>query len=268
MSHAENLPQRIRILSLDVNITTIQSVSSIIQRWTSKQEGKSVCVANVHMCMEAFDDEEFRNIVNNSDLVVPDGRPLVWAQRLLGFETAGHVRGENLTLEICRLAEAKSLRIGLFGGSEMVQENLVRSLYSRFPLLKIAYAYSPPFRPLTDRETAKIRDDICSTNVEILFVGLGCPKQERWMADNRPFLSSIMLGVGAAFDFIAGARISAPRWVQLAGLEWLMRLAIEPKRLWLRYCKHNPRFLWHFARQVLHQGARSSTRSKRKNRNM
>lgn len=258
MSITDNPPERIRIVSLDVNITAMDKVISKIDRWAKKCEGKSVCVANVHMCMEAFDDEEFREIVNNSDLVVPDGRPLVWAQRILGSKTAGQVRGADLTLEVCRLAEARNLCIGLFGGTEKVLTDLNRSLSRRFPLLRIGFAYSPPFRPLTNSETARVREDINTSNVDVLFVGLGCPKQERWMAENRLFVSAVMLGVGAAFDFISGAKKTAPRWMQLAGLEWLHRLSMEPKRLWRRYCEQNPRFVWHFTRQVLCDGTKSS----------
>ena len=252
MHESTDFSDRSRIVSLDVNITDIETVASKILDWTTNSnEGRSVCVANVHMCMEAFDNREFACVVNNSDLVVADGRPLVWAQRLLGHKKADQVRGEDLTLRICRLSEDRGLRIGLYGGSKPVLRKLVGSLAERFPRLSIAYAKSPPFRPLTHQETEKVYEEISSNDVDVLFVGLGCPKQELWMAESRHHVTAVMLGVGAAFDFIAGEKKAAPRWVQVAGLEWLLRLLSEPRRLWRRYTMHNPRFIWHFAKQSM-----------------
>jgi N-acetylglucosaminyldiphosphoundecaprenol N-acetyl-beta-D-mannosaminyltransferase len=206
------------------------------------------------MCMEAFDDSEFAEVVNDADLVVADGRPLVWAQRMLGHDTADQVRGQNLTLSLCHMSEMHGLKVGFFGGSNAVLNKMLGYLSGRYPNLAIAYANSPPFRPLTEEEISDVHEAIRNAEVDILFVGLGCPKQERWMAKNRPFVGAVMVGVGAAFDFIAGEKMAAPRWVQKAGLEWLLRFASEPRRLWRRYTRHNPRFLWHFAGQYLSRG--------------
>ncbi len=141
--------------------------------------------------------------------------------------------------------------MGFYGGSPEVLDSLVRELSARFPTLKIPFAYSPPFRPLSEVEDAGVVDAIDAAGVKILFVGLGCPKQERWMAAHRESLHCAMLGVGAAFDFIADAKSQAPLWMQRRGLEWLFRLLAEPRRLWRRYLIGNPRFLYHFALERL-----------------
>jgi N-acetylglucosaminyldiphosphoundecaprenol N-acetyl-beta-D-mannosaminyltransferase len=152
---------------------------------------------------------------------------------------------------VCAEAAARGVPIGVYGGSPDVIERLPRRLAERFPGLRIAFAASPPYRALTPQEDAAMVDAIRESGARILFVGLGCPKQERWMAVHRARLSCAMVGVGAAFDFLAGAKRQAPRWLQRMGLEWLFRLASEPRRLWRRYAIHNPRFVWLAGREVL-----------------
>jgi N-acetylglucosaminyldiphosphoundecaprenol N-acetyl-beta-D-mannosaminyltransferase len=257
MSSSDSNQERARIVSLDVNVTNVEHVTSVVGAWAGDMQGRYICVANVHMCMEAFDHSRFGDIVNAADLVVPDGRPLVWAQRLLGNKGANQVRGQNLTMSLCAMSQERDINVGLYGGSEAVLNKLVEVLSARFPRLNIAYVYSPPFRALSKNETRAICDEINSAGVELLFVGLGCPKQETWMADNKSHTKSIMVGVGAAFDFIAGEKSSAPEWIQRAGLEWVLRLIAEPTRLWRRYLKHNPRFVWHFAKQLLRDGRKA-----------
>jgi N-acetylglucosaminyldiphosphoundecaprenol N-acetyl-beta-D-mannosaminyltransferase len=181
--------------------------------------------------------------------VTPDGVPLVWALRALGLPQTRRVYGPALMRLVCRRAEERGLAIGLYGGSPEVQERLRSRLLERHPLLRIAFAASPPYRPATEAEDAATIDAIEASGARILFVGLGCPKQERWIAAHRETLPCVMLGVGAAFDFLAGAKRQAPRVLQRAGLEWLFRLACEPRRLWRRYLIHNPRFLFYFARE-------------------
>jgi N-acetylglucosaminyldiphosphoundecaprenol N-acetyl-beta-D-mannosaminyltransferase len=236
-----------RILGMRVDGTTYEKTADAITDMASAHSGGMVCVATVHMVMEAFDDPAFQRIVNTADRVTPDGVPLVKALRMLGIPQAQRVYGPTLTPIVCRRAEELGLPVGFYGGSPEVLDALVQELSTRFPKLRIPFAYSPPFRPLSEVEDAGVVDAIDAAGVSILFVGLGCPKQERWMAAHRESLRCTMVGVGAAFDFIAGAKSQAPRWVQRMGLEWLFRLLAEPRRLWRRYLIGNPRFLYHFA---------------------
>ena len=240
-----------RILGMRVDGTTYEETTGAIADMASARSGGMVCVATVHMVMEAFDDPALRRIVNAADRVTPDGVPLVAALRMLGIPRAQRVYGPTLTPILCRRAEEFELPVGFYGGTPEVLDALTRELSARFPKLAIPFAFSPPFRPLSEVEDAAVVDAIEAAGVAILFVGLGCPKQERWMAAHRESLRCTMVGVGAAFDFIAGAKSQAPRWMQRAGLEWLFRLLAEPRRLWRRYLIGNPRFLYHFALERL-----------------
>jgi N-acetylglucosaminyldiphosphoundecaprenol N-acetyl-beta-D-mannosaminyltransferase len=208
-------------------------------------------MANVHVTMEAHDSAEFRAIVNGADLVAPDGIPLVWALRLFGAPQARQVRGHTLTVSVIERAAAADVPIGFYGGSPAVRTLLLQECQRRFPDLRVVYAHAPPFRELTAEEDAAIIRDINESGAGILFVGLGCPKQERWMALHKESLNAVMLGIGAAFDFLTGVKPEAPEWMQRAGLEWLFRLGTEPRRLWRRYAYHNPRFVVLLAGQYL-----------------
>jgi len=183
--------------------------------------------------------------------VTPDGMPLVWALRLLGCKRATRVYGPDLTPIVLARAAAEGLPVGFYGGSPGVLDKFVLLMKARFPELQIAYAYSPPFRALTPTEDQQIVQDISRSGVRILFVAIGNPAQELWMAAHRPRVNAVMIGVGAAFDFLTGAKRQAPRWMMGIGLEWLFRLATEPRRLWKRYLKHNPRFVVLFALQLI-----------------
>jgi N-acetylglucosaminyldiphosphoundecaprenol N-acetyl-beta-D-mannosaminyltransferase len=248
-----------RILGLRVDATSYAESLDAISGLAAAGAGGMVCHANVHMVMEAFDDAGLRRRLNAAERVTPDGVPLVWALRRLGLREVGRVYGPTLMSLACRRAEADGIPVGFYGGHPEVLDALVAKLSRRFPRLRIAFAFSPPFRPLTAEEDRGVTEAIEASGARILFVGLGCPKQERWMAAHRPALGCVLLGVGAAFSFLAGAKPQAPRWMQRGGLEWLFRLGVEPRRLWRRYLIQNPRFVWHFARQVL--AARSSASS-------
>lgn len=240
------------VLSMGVDITSLSEAVDFVVSKASTNESSYVCISNVHMCMEVFDSQEFSNVVNSADLVVPDGRPIFWAQQLLGAKNAQQVRGQDIMNEICSASEVKGLAIGLYGGaSEEILEQVRHKLTCTFPKINIVFSYSPPFRQLSQLEDENIVDAINKSGVDVLFVGIGCPKQERWMAEHRYRVNSVMLGVGAAFDFISGNKKHAPRWMQKIGLEWLFRLLSEPKRLWKRYLKQNPRFIYYFLQQWL-----------------
>ncbi|WP_237067317.1 WecB/TagA/CpsF family glycosyltransferase [Microbulbifer guangxiensis] len=202
--------------------------------------------------MEAYDSSDFRTIVNEADWVIPDGRPLSWAQRRLGHSDAEQVRGQDIMNALCESSGRQGWNIGLYGGSsDKVLTQVVKQLRETYPDISITFAWSPPFRELSEVEDEVLVSRINLAQVNVLFVGIGCPKQERWMAKHKDRLNCVMLGVGAAFDFVAGSKRHAPRWVQKLGLEWLFRLCSEPKRLWKRYLKQNPRFIYHFCRQWL-----------------
>ncbi len=239
-----------RILGMRVDGLRTSVAADGIVELAEAGSGGVVCVATVHMVMEAFDAPDFQRSVNAADLVTPDGVPLVWVLRRLGLSETRRVYGPTLMRLVCRRAEEHGLPIGLYGGSPEVLGELRERLVAKHPLLRIAFAASPPFRPETQEEEASTVQAIEASGARILFVGLGCPKQERWMAAHREALPCVLLGVGAAFDFLAGAKRQAPAWLQRAGLEWLFRLASEPRRLWRRYLIQNPRFLFHFAREL------------------
>ncbi len=235
------------ILGTRVDATSYPQAITIIMNWAKSGESRCVYCANVHMVMEAYDESSFRGLINLADLVTPDGMPLVWVLRRKGFELKDRVYGPTLTLRLLGAAADQGIPVGFYGSLPDVLEKLIIKIQSLFPNLRIAFQMSPPFRPLSDEEDQQIIQDILASGTRLLFVGLGCPKQERWIAAHHgsgPLaIPAVMLGVGAAFDFHAGTLRQAPPWMQTLGLEWLFRLAMEPRRLWLRYLKHNPRFV-------------------------
>jgi N-acetylglucosaminyldiphosphoundecaprenol N-acetyl-beta-D-mannosaminyltransferase len=203
------------------------------------------------MTMEAFDSSAFQRVVNGADLVTPDGRPLVWALRSLGVKDATQVRGTDLTTHVVERAARERVPIGLYGGTPELLQLFARTLKSRYPGTRVVCQIAPPFRPLTPEEDKRVTQEIVSSGARIVFVGIGCPKQERWMVLHKERIPAVMLGVGAAFDFHTGRVRQAPHWMQVAGLEWVFRLLMDPKRLWKRYAKHNPRFVALFLLELL-----------------
>ena len=246
-------PDRRRVPVLGLRVDLIDYDNAIAEITTRAREGSGgyVCVANVHETIEAEDDPAFLELVNDADLVLPDGTPLVWMQRWQGNEGATQVRGPSLMPMVMERAEREKLKIGFLGGRQEVLDRILDRARDEYPQLEIAYSNSPPFRTLTDEENKQIADDINATGVKILFVGLGCPKQERWMATNRKSVKAVMIGVGAAFDLYAGSIREAPAFVSKVGLEWVFRLLQEPRRLFSRYLLVNPRFMILAARQIL-----------------
>lgn len=246
-----DIPPVRKIVSIPVHATTYADAAQRIVSWSYAQTARYVTVANVHVVMEAFDDERYRSIVADSSLVTPDGMPLVWALKALGVRQATRVYGPTLTEHVCVLAEQMAIPVGFYGGTPERLVCLRECLTVRYPHLKVAYAWPPPFRPLTRIEDDSVTREIRKSGARILFVGLGCPKQERWMAKHREHLTCTMVGVGAAFDFLSGAVRQAPSMLQDAGLEWIFRLCMEPRRLAARYLRHNPRFVLLLLRQLL-----------------
>jgi len=206
------------------------------------------------MIVEAHDSPEFKDVLNGADLVTPDGMPLVWALRILGLREAHRVSGPDLSPKLCSVAAEKGVKVGFYGGTPEVLEKVVVRMKSIYPQIDIAYAYAPPFRALTKEEDEQVVRDITRSGVQVLFVGLGCPKQEQWMRDHKDRIPAIMLGVGAMFNFFGGVLKRAPMWMQIMGLEWVHRIVTEPQRLWKRYLKTNPRFMMLFTIQLLKFG--------------
>jgi N-acetylglucosaminyldiphosphoundecaprenol N-acetyl-beta-D-mannosaminyltransferase len=242
---------RVPVVSLDADVcdhdTAVERVTALAMRGS----GAYVCFGTVHMVMESHDSPEFGAKVNAADMIVTDGMPLVWMQRLQGRKTATRVRANDLMTLLIEHAERSGLRVGFYGGKQEVIDAMVERAKNDHAELNVTYAFSPPFRPLTDEEDAEITANINASGTQILFMGLGCPKQENWMAGHKSKLKCVMLGVGASFDFYAGNVRESPEWLGKLGLEWLYRLTQEPNRLWKRYLILNPRFMWLAFRQLL-----------------
>jgi N-acetylglucosaminyldiphosphoundecaprenol N-acetyl-beta-D-mannosaminyltransferase len=211
-----------------------------------------VCVAATHTVMVAQEDPETMDAVLGASLVVPDGQPLVWALRALGRPLPDRVYGPDLMLRHCARAAEQGTRIFLYGGrNQGALVQLTLNLRRRFPGLRVVGGCSPPFRDLDADELDTIADEINRTGADVVWVGIGVPKQEKWMAAMRERLDApVLVGVGAAFDFHAGLVPQAPAWMQSSGLEWAFRLAQEPRRLWRRYLRYNPRFVAGFVSQL------------------
>jgi N-acetylglucosaminyldiphosphoundecaprenol N-acetyl-beta-D-mannosaminyltransferase len=210
------------------------------------------CFANVHGVMEAQEDASLRRVYNATELTVPDGMPLVWLGRWRGHPGVRRCYGPQVTLELARAAARSGWPCFFYGGGPGVAEALAAVLARRFPGLVVSGTGAPPFRPLTEAEDEATVASLNDSGARIVFVGLGCPKQEKWMAEHRARLHApLLLGVGAAFDFHTGRVPQAPGWMQGAGLEWLSRLAHEPRRLWRRYLVLNPLFAWNVALELL-----------------
>jgi N-acetylglucosaminyldiphosphoundecaprenol N-acetyl-beta-D-mannosaminyltransferase len=246
------LRDRVRVVSLEPDVVdhdlAVARVAQLV-----RDGGGYVCFATVHMVMEAHDSPEFAAKVNGADLIVTDGMPIVWMQQRQGKTRASRVRANDLMMSLCEYAANNGLSVGFYGGKPEVIDAILERARRDFPSLTIAYAYSPPFRTLTPEEDAEVVDKINAASPDLLFMGLGCPKQERWMAEHRDRLRAVMLGVGASFDFFAGNVKESPEWLGRLGLEWLFRLTQEPRRLWRRYLILNPRFMWLAFRQLISQ---------------
>jgi N-acetylglucosaminyldiphosphoundecaprenol N-acetyl-beta-D-mannosaminyltransferase len=232
------------VIGSRIDLVSYVQAIEIILNWSTRRESRIVFAANVHMIMEAYDSAEFGKIVNLADLVTPDGMPLVWMMRIKGYPNQQRVYGPTLMLNVLEAAARENIPIGFYGSTPKVLQSLIARMQNKFPDLKVVYSFSPSFDESNQEDDMEIVKQINDASVRILFVGLGCPKQEKWMAAHRGKVNAVMLGVGAAFDFHAGEKPQAPLWVQKSGLEWLFRLVTEPTRLWKRYLYHNPRFIF------------------------
>jgi N-acetylglucosaminyldiphosphoundecaprenol N-acetyl-beta-D-mannosaminyltransferase len=243
------------LLGVPLALTDYDSAMDWMDAAIARGDRGYVCVANVHTVMASQEDEELRRAVLNAAMVVPDGQPLVWAMNALGHHLSSRVYGPELMARYCERAAATGARMYLYGGrNQGALVQLALNLRQRFPGIKIVGGYSPPFRALTGKEESAILAEINKSKPDIVWVGIGVPKQEKWMAAMRDRIDApLLIGVGAAFDFLAGLVPQAPNWMQSSGLEWVYRLGHEPRRLWRRYARYNPRFVTGFARQYTAQ---------------
>ncbi len=236
-----------------VDYTTYQSASAQVIEWAKAGEHRAVSLSCVNNVMESYYHPEFLQMMNSCDLITSDGQPLAWALRLLGIPEATRVYGPDLTLHVSEAAASQGLPIALYGGTPDSIHDFSAFLESKFPGIRIVCKISPPFRPLSSEEDDAFTRQIVDSGARILFVGIGCPKQEKWMVQHRDRIPATILAVGAAFDFHSGRVTQAPRWIMNMGMEWLFRLVMEPRRLWKRYIWRNPHFLALFTWQLLTQ---------------
>lgn len=230
------------VLGMRVDERDYETAVEELRKWCDGNS-RYVCCSTVHMVMESFDSGDFQRYVNSADLVVSDGVPIVFVTRKLGLERQVRVDAPTLTLKLCEMAAREGIAVGFYGSTQAIIDDLTAALTARFPTLKVGYSLSPPFRPLTKEEDDKIVEDIRRSGARLLFVGLGCPKQEKWMFEHRGRVPVTMLGVGWTFDVLSGHSKMAPRWIQNAGMEWFYRLVRNPRKLWRRHLIHNPRFV-------------------------
>lgn len=243
---------RFRVLGLRVDAVDPARALAAVEECVASAGRAYVCFANVHSVMEARADAQARTAYEGSSLTVADGMPLVWLGRRRGFLRTARVYGPDFTLLACERAAALGWSVFFYGAAPGIADLMAQRLCGRFPGLRVAGTLSPPFGDLRPDEDAALVAAVNAARPDLVFVGLGCPRQEKWMASHRATIEApVLLGVGAAFDFHAGEVRQAPRWMMRAGLEWLYRLSREPRRLWRRYLVLNPQFLFHLAREAV-----------------
>lgn len=249
------------ILKTKINITTMDEAVSWIDEHLEELSGKYVCISNVHTTVTAYRDEKYREVQNGSALSLPDGKPLSIVQRYRGYENAGRVPGPDLMPEIFALSEKKGYRHYFYGSKQSTLDALKERLLEKYPKLNIVGMYSPPFRPLTEEEDQEAVERINAVKPDFIWVGLGAPKQEIWMAEHENRVHGVMLGVGAGFDFHAGTIKRAPKWMQELCMEWLYRISQDPKRLLWRYLDTNFSFLWYLWKEKCQNDKREHKKS-------
>lgn len=241
----------IQVIGTNINALSLKQSTAQIIAWAKQNVSKSVCVANVHMLMEAHWNLSFQQILQAADLVTPDGMPLVWMLKFLGANGQERVAGMDLLKALCEEAQQQKVGIFFLGSETKILEKMRRRLESEYPTLNIIGMESLPFRPLTAQEDREIVEKINDSQAGLLFLSLGCPKQEKWIAQHRGKINATMVGLGGVFPVYAGLQKYAPQWIRTAGMEWAYRLYQEPGRLWRRYATTIPPFIWLATRQLI-----------------
>lgn len=243
--------KKCNILGVNVNVTNMTETIKYIEENLEKAKGNYICVSNVYTTVMAYENENYRRIQNEAFMTLPDGKPLSIVSKLKGFKEAERVTGPDLMEEIFKLSEKKGYTHYFYGSTEKTLNELETKLKEKFPKLRIVGLYAPPFRDLTECEDKEIIKSINLTNPDFLWVGLGAPKQEIWMYKHMGKINSLMIGVGAGFDYHAGLLKRAPKWMQELSLEWLYRLYQEPSRLLKRYVRSNLKFIYYLLKHIL-----------------
>ncbi len=245
------MTNRVNVLGVGISVLNLRTALAAIADAVRARRKGYICVTGVHGVMEAQDDAGFKKILNGAFLCTPDGMPMVWAGKLNGHRDMSRVYGPDLMLDVCAWSETTGCKHFFYGGADGVAELLAQKLKLKFPKLEVVGTFTPPFRALRADEEKKLQEQIRAVQPDILWVGLSTPKQEKFMAEYLPKLDvTLMIGVGAAFDFHSGRVKQAPRWMQRTGLEWFYRLCREPRRLAKRYFRNNPLFVLKFSGQL------------------
>jgi N-acetylglucosaminyldiphosphoundecaprenol N-acetyl-beta-D-mannosaminyltransferase len=253
---------RVDVLGVPIDQLGWDDALGRIAKWAAAHESRVVCICNVHSVVTARSDASFRAAVLECDLATPDGAPVAWWIARRGGTPQPRLNGPDLMWRYCEQAAARGEGIFLYGATPATLATLAWRLQSAFPGLRIVGRHAPPFRPTTEEEDASVARLVADSGAGTLWVSLGCPKQELWMARQRGRIPAVMLGVGAAFDYHAGTLRRAPPWMQRHGLEWLHRLASEPRRLWRRYLVTNSRFIAALAWQAWRERFAPNQRSR------
>lgn len=242
------------ILNVGISAIDMNDACSLVEDAVSRRQKKYICVCPVGTIMECKRNEKVLKSINSSDLATPDGMPTVWIGKMRGYKNIRRVYGPELMQNICDISMKKGYKNYFYGSSQGVLNKLKEKLNKKYPGLFISGICSPPFRQLTKEEDDKIVENINNNNPDIIWVGLGSPKQDLWMHEHRSKINApLMIGVGAAFDFLAGVKPQAPCWIRNNGFEWLFRLIIEPKRLWRRYLIDNPLFIYYVGMELFYR---------------
>ena len=245
---------RQEILTAPINVIGWNDSVHQILSWASGRQSRYVCICNVHSVVTAQQDPGFRKVISEADMATPDGMPVVWMLRQLGYSKQMRINGPDLLWKLCGLVHKSDISVYFYGGSDQTLQKLQTRLSEAFPNIRISGMKSPPYRMLSEEEAEADIRAINDSGAGIVFVCLGCPKQERWMEAHRGLINAVMIGVGAAFDYHAGTIRRAPVWMQNIGLEWFFRLMSEPRRLWKRYLITNTLFIVGAFRQLLMRG--------------
>jgi N-acetylglucosaminyldiphosphoundecaprenol N-acetyl-beta-D-mannosaminyltransferase len=247
----ENVPPFKNVIGLPVTALPFDGQISLILKWAKSLSSRVVCIANVHMLVEAYRDSEFALVLQNSDLVTPDGMPLVWMLRLMGASQQDRIAGLDVLLALCKQASKEDVSVFFLGSQPSILERMRSKLEKDFRSLKIVGMEPLPFRPLSEDEDRAVVQKLNDSGCGLVFVSLGCPKQEIWMSKHKDQVQAVMIGLGGAFPVYAGIHKRAPQFVRSLGLEWLYRLMQEPRRLWNRYSSTIPIFIWLACKQLV-----------------
>lgn len=244
-------PSSQSVIGFSVAALPFDQQIALLLQWAKTCASKVICVANVHMLIEGYQNPAFANVLREADLLTPDGMPLVWMLKLAGIAHQDRVAGLDILTAICRAVPEQGISVFFLGSQQGILDRIKVRLEKEFPNLKIAGMEPLPFRPLTAAENEVVLQRLNESGAGVVFVSLGCPKQETWMVQNKGKVHAVMIGLGGAFPVYAGLHKRAPHLIRSAGLEWLYRLVQEPRRLWRRYWSTIPLFIWLASKQLL-----------------